>query len=108
MSLSTSSVYKCLEKKTLILGFEVLDLFVLCILMCVLNLIFAHADFKILYTWLPTAVAALVLRAAKAGKPDDFLLHWVRYQLSPGVFQAFCPATTSNSLRLLQKKRRRS
>jgi hypothetical protein len=108
MALATSSVYKCLEKKTLILGFEVLDLFALCILMCALNLVFANADFKILYTWIPTGLAALGLRAAKLGKPENFLLHWVRYHLSPGVFKAFVPAATGNALFQLKKKRRGS
>ena len=47
MSLESSTVYKCLEKKTLILGFEVVDLLVMSILLCLLNFIFAESAFKL-------------------------------------------------------------
>jgi hypothetical protein len=107
MALATSNVYKCLEKKTLILGFEVLDIFAICLLMCALNLLFANASLKILYTWIPTGLAAIGLRMAKLGKPENFLLHWVRYQMSPGVMSAFCPATAANDFLAIQKRRLR-
>lgn len=31
----------------------------------------------------------LLLRLMKNGKADNYLLHWVRYDISPGIYQAF-------------------
>ena len=92
-----SQVYKCLEKKTLILGFELPDLFALSLLLCVLNFIFATSDLKFLFTFGPTVILGLLLRLMKTGKADNYLLHWVRYHLSPGIFQAF-PLAGKNEL----------
>ncbi len=89
MGLKTSKVYKCLEKKTLILGFEIFDMFLICILLSVLNLICGNSDWKLFYTWLPTLAVALLMRYGKKGKPDNFLVHWLRFQFSPGVYSAF-------------------
>ena len=96
MELSTSKVYKCLDKKTLILGFEVIDLFVLCLMLAVLNFITGSSDLKMLFTWGPTLLSAGLLRIAKVGKPDQFLIHFLRYHFTPGVFSAWPEATKEN------------
>ena len=99
-----SQVYKCLEKKTLILGFELPDLFALSLLLCVLNLIFANSDLKFFFTFGPTALLGLLLRVMKNGKADNYLLHWVRYHISPGIYQAF-PHAGKNELLKIKMKR---
>jgi hypothetical protein len=104
MGLDTSRVYKCLEKKTLILGFEIVDLFALSLLLCVLNFIFSGAEFKLFYTFGPVLVVALILRLAKRGQADNFILHWLKYHFTPGILQAFPVATDQNLLNSLRKK----
>lgn len=89
MGLKTSKVYKCLEKKTLILGFEIFDLFLLCILLSVLNLVCGNSQWKLFYTWVPTLILAVALRYGKKDKPDNFMVHWLKFQFSPGVYSAF-------------------
>src|SRR3989338_10447785 len=104
MGLDTSRVYKCLEKKTLILGFEIVDLFALSFLLCVLNFIFSSTEFKLLYTFGPVLIVALILRLAKRGQADNFILHWVKYHFTPGILRAFPMAHDQNLLYSLRKK----
>lgn len=89
MALKTSEVYRCLEKKTLVFGFEILDLFLVFSLLAVLNLLFRAAPYKFFWTWGPALILGLVLRLGKAGKPENYLAHLLRYHFSPGVFSAF-------------------
>ena len=102
--LETSQVYKCLERKTRILGFEVADLFVLSLSFCALNLVFAGADLKMLYTFGPVAALGLLLRAMKGGRADNFLLHWIRFHVTPGVYRAWPLAASPNRLAQLRTK----
>ena len=89
MGLKTSEVYRCLEKKTLIFGFEMLDLFAVFLVLAILNFVFSSVKYKALWTWTPALCLALFLRIGKSGKPENYLLHWVRFQISPGVLSAF-------------------
>jgi hypothetical protein len=78
-----------LEKKTLIFGFEMLDLFAVFLLLALSDFVFSGLRYKALWTWTPALALALFLRISKAGKPENYLLHWVRFHFSPGVFSAF-------------------
>jgi hypothetical protein len=89
VALKTSKVYRCLEKKTLVFGFEILDLFVVFAVLAILNLIFKGIHYKFFLTWVPAILIAVLLRIGKAGKPENYLLHLARYQMSPFVFSAF-------------------
>ena len=51
MGLKTSEVYRCLEKKTLIFGFEMLDLFAVFLVLAILNFVFSSVKYKALWTW---------------------------------------------------------
>lgn len=84
-----NSVSKCLDKKLILFGFEVMDVLVIFMVLSVLNLIFGNSSMKLLFVWIPTVSLALVLRYGKRGKPDKFLIHWLRYQIKPGVLSAF-------------------
>lgn len=103
--LHTSQVYKCLEKKNLILGFEIIDLLILGIILCGLNLLFAQAQFKFFFTFLPVGIAGWLLRLSKSGKPDGYLLHAIQYYLNPGVLQAWPKAQNTNPLFEIQSRR---
>lgn len=98
MGINSSTVYKCLEKKTLILGFEIIDLFLLSFLLCLLNFLFSSSALKLFYTFGPTLIAGAFLRIMKQGKADGYLMHWLRYHLTPGIYRAFPRANPNNQL----------
>ena len=89
MVLKATQVSKCLDKKLILLGFEVPDLLAVLLVMSVLNFIFGRTGMTIPLVWAPTILLALLLRIGKRGKPDNYLIHWLRYQFKPGVLKAF-------------------
>jgi len=97
MSLKTTQVSRCLDKKLTLFGFEVADLLLIFALVAVLNLVVGDFSYSFLLTWLPAALFALVLRIGKRGKPDNYLTHLIRFQFKPGVLEAFHPPRNSNA-----------
>jgi hypothetical protein len=91
MDLRSVNVSKCLDKRLILFGFEVYDLLAIFLTLSILNLVFGqvHTGMKLLFVWLPTIVMALILHYGKKGKPDMYLVHWVRYQIKPGTLSAF-------------------
>lgn len=85
----TSDVSKCLDKKLILLGFEVFDVLAIFIVLSVLNLLFGQSTLKLFIVWLPTLALALTLRYGKRGRPDKHLIHWLRFQITPGILSAF-------------------
>lgn len=104
MSLITSEVYRCLEKKTLILGFEIFDLFVVFSVLAILNLLFGGMPYKFIWTWTPAIALAIGLKLGKVGKAEHYLSHLVKFHISPGLLSAFSLA--SRRQLFLTKKRR--
>ncbi len=84
--LQTSAVHRNLDAKIKILGFELFDLLVLLILAAVLNLIFGRTSLSFLMVFVCPAILGVAIHFGKKGKPDNYLIHWVRYRLLPGVF----------------------
>jgi len=95
MALKTTPVSRSLERKLLLFGFEALDALLIFMVLSVLNLLFGKTGLKIPLVWIPTAALALVLRLGKRGKPERFLVHWLRFQFKPGIYSAFPPPTHS-------------
>jgi hypothetical protein len=89
MSLRTAPVSKCLDKKLLIAGYEIPDLLAIFSLLSVLNFLFGQTQMKLALVWLPSLALAALIRIGKRGKPDNFLLHWVRFRLRPRYLSAF-------------------
>ena len=89
MGLKTSIVYRCLDKKTYIFGFEIIDLFLIFAILAFLNFILGHIPYKFFFTWGPTLGLALFIKLTKRGKPDNYLLHVVRNHFQPKVLSAF-------------------
>lgn len=87
--MQVTDVSKCLDRKLTMLGFEVFDILAIFIVLSVLNFLFGETALKWLLVWLPTAVMATVLRYGKRGKPEKYLLHWLRFQIKPGVYSAW-------------------
>ena len=89
MALRSSEVYRCLEKKTLVVGFEIVDLFIVFSSLAILNFVFRGVPYKFFLSWGPAFALALFLRLGKAGKPENYLLHLARSYFEPPIFSAF-------------------
>lgn len=89
MEIRTTPVSKCLDKKMIVMGFEIPDLLAIFLMLSILNFLFGMTSMKIVAVWLPTIALALILRISKRGKPDNFLIHWIRFQIRPGILSAF-------------------
>lgn len=89
MALKTSEVYRCLDKKTVVFGFEIIDLFVVFSVLAVLNFLLGSVPYKFFWTWGPAMALGIFLKFSKAGKPENYLVHLMRYQFSAGIFSAF-------------------
>lgn len=91
MSLRQTTVSQSLDRKLKMFGFEVPDLLAIFLVLAVLNFVFGQTDFKLFLVWLPTALIAGVLHFGKRGKPDNYLIHWLRFQFKPGIYSAYAP-----------------
>jgi hypothetical protein len=89
MGLRSEPTSQSLEKKLLILGFEVPDVLAIFLLLSFLNFFLGRLGNKFFLVWLPVALAALVLRIGKRGKPDNYLLHLAKFHFRPKYYSAF-------------------
>lgn len=104
MDLKTTEVSRCLDKKMMIMGFEVPDLLVIFLTMSVLNFLFGSTSVKWLLVWLPSIALASIIKWSKRGKPDNYLIHWLRYQIKPGILSAFKEPSTDLPSPLIKKE----
>jgi hypothetical protein len=84
-----AQVSKCIDKRLMLFGFEIMDLLAIFLVLSVLNFVFGGMALKIFCVWLPTALLAAMLRFGKRGKPEKYLVHWLRFQIRPGYYSAF-------------------
>jgi hypothetical protein len=98
MELKSTSVSKCLDKKMMIMGFEIPDLLMIFLTISILNFMFGSTGMKLILVWLPSIALALTIRISKRGKPDNYLLHWLRFQMKPGIISAFAEPSHSESI----------
>ncbi len=89
MPLKTTPTSRCLDRKLKLFGLEILDLFLVLFALCCLNLLFGNTGLSLPLVWGPSVSLALLLRWGKRGKPDHYLLHWMKYQCAPSVYTAF-------------------
>jgi len=89
MEIKMTPVSRCLEKRILVFGFEIPDLLIIFITLSILNFLFGTTSMKIPLVWVPTIAIGTTLRLTKRGKPDNFFIHWIRFQIRPGVLSAF-------------------
>lgn len=87
--LEVSQVNRSLDRKTTILWLELIDIFIIVMSASVLNLFFGQSGFKTYLVYLPTVALAITMILTKRGKPDNFLLHYLRYQLKPKHLTCF-------------------
>lgn len=93
MELRTNSTSKCLDRKLTMLGFEVPDLLLIFFTISILNFVFGKTGFKLFLVWLPTVTLVLTLKIGKRGKPENFLIHFVRFYFKQKHYSAFLDST---------------
>jgi hypothetical protein len=96
MEIKATEVSRCLDKKMMIMGFEIPDLLFIFLTMSILNFLFGTTSLKLLFVWLPSLGLALAIRLLKRGKPDNYLVHWFRFQIKPGILKAFLDPSVNN------------
>ena len=89
MELTTTKTFRCLDRKAKILGFELFDVLMIGIVLSAMNLIVGEIPYRLLVTWTPALILAGVLWVGKRGKPENYLLHLLRFYLSPNYYCAF-------------------
>jgi hypothetical protein len=96
LSLRSEPTSKTLEKKLLIAGFEVPDILAIFLLLSILNFLFGSTGYKLALVWAPTAIAAIILRIGKRGKPDNYLVHLAKFLVHPKYLSAFAEPKITN------------
>ena len=104
MSLKVTSVSQCLEKKLKFAGFEVPDLLLILFFLSVLNFLFSGFKWRLFIVWLPTVIMTIALRIGKHGKPDNYLVHKVKFIFQPKVLRAFPEASNFKNPPKIKKK----
>jgi hypothetical protein len=87
----------------MIMGFEIPDLLVIFLTISILNFLFGSTSLKLFLVWLPSIALALLIRLTKRGKPDNYLIHWLRFQIKPGIISAFVEPNHSEPLSRMKK-----
>ncbi len=86
--LKTSTVHRKLDAKFKIGGIDATDLLAVLLLGAVMNLFFGRLSIGPIFMFGFPAILFFVLYFGKRGKPDGYLLHAIKYYLSPGELRA--------------------
>lgn len=106
--LRVTRVNQCLDRKLLILGYEVPDILVIFGTLSILNYIFAPLGLRLVCVWIPSLLLALALRLGKRGKPDKHLVHLFRYHVTnPHYFSAFREGKRPEKIRSVYRGQRK-
>jgi hypothetical protein len=104
MALRSEPTSQSLEKKLLIMGFEVPDVLAIFMLLSILNFAFGQTNYKLALVWGPVAAVAIALRIGKRGKPDNYLLHLGQFYAQPKYLSAFQDPQITNPPPHLKRK----
>ncbi len=86
--MQTSTVHRNLDTKLKIFGFELFDLLTVLIFSAVMNLLFGRTSLSFITVFVFPAILGAVIYFGKRGKPDNHLIHFVRYLMLPGAFSS--------------------
>jgi hypothetical protein len=86
--LKRSQVHRRLDAKLKVGGAEASDLLLSLILAAILNLILGRVPYGAVFIFGIPALLFAGLYFGKRGKPDGYLLHAIKYYLSPGELWA--------------------
>jgi hypothetical protein len=102
-----SKVSRSLDRKSLILWLEITDIFAIVAFCSVLNLIFGSTGLKLYLVYLPTLILGVTLVIAKRGKPEGFLLHFLKFHFQPKHLSCFHSGPDAFALSVALDKRRK-
>ena len=88
MEIQTSSVHRNLDAKMKILGFEAMDLLFVMIVAAVMNLFFGQSSFSVVFVFFTPLLLLMILFFGKKNKPDDYLIHLLRYHIQDDFMSA--------------------
>ena len=88
MDLRVSRIYRKIDTKWKIGGLELPDLFLVLILAATMNLFFGRTFLAVPMVFVVPSLLALIFYFGKRDKPEDFLIHFIRYYLTPGFYSA--------------------
>lgn len=88
MDLEKSIVHRKLDSKLKIVGLEIHDLLFVLLFAAIMNLIFGRSVLGFYLVFVLPSLMAIVLYIAKRNKPDNFLIHYLRYYLNSGTLSA--------------------
>ena len=86
MDLERSQVHRNLDGSLKVMGLEAPDLIFVLIIAAVLNLFFGETSLVIPMVLGVPLLLLMVLYFGKKGKPSNYLIHLVRYIVSPGHY----------------------
>lgn len=86
--LKSSQVHRKLDAKLKIIGFEIMDLLAILMLAAFNNLFLGRTSFAPVFVLVIPSIVAVGLYLVKRNKPEGFLVHWLRYVSSPGVYSS--------------------
>lgn len=99
MSLKTSLIHRNLDNKFKIVGLEAHDLLFVLILGAILNLLFGHTTIGLAVAMGLPLTFAIILFYVKRDKPDKYLIHLIKFYLSPGHYSAGTHPKNNNNLK---------
>lgn len=86
--LKTSRVHRKLDARLKILGFEIMDLLAVLMFAAISQLFLGRLKFAPVFVLLIPSILAVILYVIKRDKPEGFLIHWIKYVSSPGLYSA--------------------
>lgn len=88
MNLDTSRVHRRLDAKIKIMGLEAPDLLFILLFAAIMNLIFGTTSLALYLVFILPSVMAVTLYIVKRNKPENYLVHLIKYKMTPGVYSS--------------------
>ena len=88
MELDTSPVHRNLDGQIKVMGLEAPDLIFVLLVAAVMNLFFGQTQFVLLAVFGVPSLILVTLYIGKKGKPEGYLIHLLRYFLTPSFYSA--------------------
>ena len=88
MKLEVSKVHRRLDARLHILGLEAHDLLFVLLFASIMNLIFGTTFLAPYFVFILPIFIGLILYFSKRNKPPHYLMHFLKYKLTPGFYSA--------------------
>jgi len=104
--LASSRVYKHLESKFSLFGFDIIDIVVPIICATILNVLFGRTSYGPLLVFTVPLFIGGTLYFTKRGKPEEYLQHCYQFSQLPGCFYAGEVTSDQNKWRKIYEVKR--